>query len=499
MQRIFASVSFLFLAACPPAPTPPAAPPAPPPAPAAPPPVTIASSADAPQKTSVVIIGGGLAGLVTAYELKKAGVEFHLLEMQDVLGGRVQTAYYEGGLRAEYGLQEVWEDNPLYEVMKELKVPIDGKAEPPFSSMVLDGKLYPFVQDTNDAYFASMMKPDEVKALNEWRKKTFALREAMHKEGIKNAEVKKLHDVSFAKWVQSFKMSKRVNDWIRLTIECELAQSWEIFSAAVGVLEYGVFLGDGLPNYKVDGGNSKLIEALAEKALPSVTTGAMVTRVDRRPDKVTVSYIRHGKQKTIDAERVVVAVPPWRLHQIHFEPTLGPKKWEGINSLMRGSYTVVHMIVNKEHQKTTYVNGVNPFPYLTDGVLGVIYGAQSEAPADSPNEVFAFLVHGNAAYAFHMQPREAKIKEMLTELDKLFPGFSKHYVTSYVYTYHPGSITVWPVGRSPIDEKSVALRTPEDRLVLVGDWLWSGHSDGAARSAIDAAKWITADLKTAKK
>jgi monoamine oxidase len=450
------------------------------------------ASVEPPASTTVAIVGGGLAGLVTAYELKKKGVPFHLLEATDMLGGRVQTAHYEGGLRAEYGLQEVWADNPLYQIMQELKLPLDGGPEPAFSSMVLDGKVYPFVQDTNDEYFAAMMKPEEIAQLKGWMAKAKALRERAMKSGVKDAEIAKLQDLTFAKWIHSFKMSKRVEDWIRLTIECELAHSWEVFSAVVGLIEFGVFLGEGEPNYKVDGGNTKLIEALAESAgTASITKNAMVQRVDRpKPNEAVVSYLHNGKLKTLKAQHVVVAVPPWRLHQIHFEPTLSKKKWEGVTTLMRGSYTVVHMVVNKAHRQITYVNGENPFPVLSDGVTGVIYGAQSEAPADSPNEVFAFLVHGGAAYGFHMLPREAKIKEMLDGMDKLWPGFSKHVVTTYVYTYHPGAITVWPAGRSPIDDESDALRAPDGNLYLVGDWLYSGHSDGAARSAMTAAETI---------
>lgn len=493
----------LALSACPPAP-PPALAPAPTPTPTPAPTPAPASlgghgprEVETPASTTVVIVGGGLAGLISAHELHKRGIAFHLLEASDQLGGRLQTAYYAGGLHAEYGLQEVWADNPLVGIMKELAVPIDGKAEAPFSSMVLDGKLYPFVQESNDEYFAAMMKPEEVQQLKGWMSKAKALRETALNSGLRSAEIAALQNMSFSKWIESFSMSKRVNDWIRLTIECELATSWEIFSAVVGLTEFGVFLGEGEPNYKVLGGNSLLIEALANSAgQGSITRSALVQRVDRKKvgtkTVVTVSYLKGGHERTIEAEHVVVAVPPWRLHQIHFEPALAKKKWEGISTLMRGSYTVVHMVVNKAYHKLTYVNGVSPFPVLTDGVLGVVYGAQSEAPPESANEVFAFLVHGNPAYSFHMQPREAKLKEMLAAMDKLWPGFSKHVVTSSAYTYHPGSISVWPMGRSPLDDKSEALRTPEDGVYLAGDWLWSGHSDGAAKSALAATSAIGA-------
>ncbi|MEW5847550.1 MAG: FAD-dependent oxidoreductase [Myxococcota bacterium] len=455
-----------------------------------------------PTEAPVVIVGGGLAGLVTAHELKKRGVSFLLLEASEQFGGRVQTAHYGHGLRAEYGLQEIWGDNPLLEVIRDLGVELDGDVEAPFSSMVLDGKLYPYVQDTTEEYFHSLLGVKNARVLRWWMEDARALRGVALSRGLAASEVRALQDVSFATWVRGFKMGKRVEDWIRLTVECELATSWELFSGLVGLLEFGVFLGEGEPNYKVKGGNSRLIEALAKEAGPNALTSALVSRIDREGDRARVTFLRQGVEETqhvVAAERVVVAVPFWRLHQIHFEPSLSSAKWEAVSTLMRGQYTVVHMVVSKEHRKLTYVDGQDPFPYLTDGVLGVIYGAQSESPEDEANEVFSFLVHGVNASAFHMAPRDHKVKEMLAAMDRLWPGFSRHVVTTTAYTYHPGSIAVWPPGRSPMDEKHQRLREPELGTWLVGDYTWSGHSDGAARSAMAAADTIARELSTRKR
>jgi monoamine oxidase len=42
----------------------------------------------------VIIIGGGLTGLIAAYELRKAGISSMILEAEDRVGGRVDTIYY---------------------------------------------------------------------------------------------------------------------------------------------------------------------------------------------------------------------------------------------------------------------------------------------------------------------------------------------------------------------------------------------------------------------
>src|SRR5688572_17505893 len=72
-----------------------------------------ARSERAGKTADVVVVGGGIAGLLTAHRLERAGVRVHLLEATELWGGRIATAYYGPGLAAEYGMQEIWEGNPL--------------------------------------------------------------------------------------------------------------------------------------------------------------------------------------------------------------------------------------------------------------------------------------------------------------------------------------------------------------------------------------------------
>ncbi len=51
----------------------------------------------------VIIIGAGLSGLSTAYQLKKAGIHFKILEAQNRLGGRIQTIRGKQNTHMEMG------------------------------------------------------------------------------------------------------------------------------------------------------------------------------------------------------------------------------------------------------------------------------------------------------------------------------------------------------------------------------------------------------------
>jgi monoamine oxidase len=449
----------------------------------------------------VVVVGGGVAGLVSAYELGKRGISTELLEATESWGGRVATASYGEGVYAEYGMQEMWADNPLLAIARELKVPLDDKAESAYSSLVLSGKLIPFVQPTAGEFFASFLDSRERKALAAWMDRARTLRDrALAARGL-SPELERLQSLSFADWVGTFALPNRVSEWIRLTLECELATDWHGFSGLMGLIEFGFFLSPGELNYQVRGGNSRLIAALADAIPGPKTLLATVTAIERwrtsdGQTRVRVSYLRNQRLETVEADRVILAVPFVRLHQIRIDPPLSDEKWHAIASLNRGQYTVVHLLVDKGARTTWTVGAESPFPVLTDGPLGVVYGVMHESPASQPLEVFSLLIHGAAAEAFHMVPRETKLREVLAALDELWPGLSAHVRSSQVFTYHPAAIPVWPPGRSPLDARGRSLREPELGLTLAGDYTVSAHSNGAAQSGQAAAARIIQELTT---
>src|SRR5215471_10180556 len=125
----------------------------------------------------VVVIGGGLGGLVSAYELQKRGISATVLEASDVWGGRVATAYYAGGAMAESGLQEIWKTNPLNDTAKELGVPFDETSDEAYSSLVIDGKLIEYRHRSADAFFKSFLSAGERNALKAWIARARGLRD----------------------------------------------------------------------------------------------------------------------------------------------------------------------------------------------------------------------------------------------------------------------------------------------------------------------------------
>lgn len=63
------------------------------------------------QDTDVVIMGAGVAGLATAYQLTASGISVRLLEAHDRMGGRIYTIH-DGAYPIELGAEFVHGRHP---------------------------------------------------------------------------------------------------------------------------------------------------------------------------------------------------------------------------------------------------------------------------------------------------------------------------------------------------------------------------------------------------
>src|SRR6266850_6709453 len=130
---------------------------------------TIRLAAKPPRETEVIIIGAGLSGLAAAYELKKAHVPFHILELTPRVGGRVRTVRYhragEPEIYADSGMEEYWQSNPAVQIIKELR--LKSSSDVAVSSIVLQNRLYPLGKDVTPPAFKKLIfSADELQALN---------------------------------------------------------------------------------------------------------------------------------------------------------------------------------------------------------------------------------------------------------------------------------------------------------------------------------------------
>jgi len=442
----------------------------------------------------VIIVGAGLAGLSTAYRLKKAGKTFVILEMSSHIGGRIRTASYTDKVSAEVGLEEFWDGNPTLEIFKELKVPME-KSATSFSSIISEGKLYPFTQDTNMQFLASVLNAKEMEEYKKWDSETADIYKKI-KADPKDKAVAFLKEVSFQEWiVNTCKLSKKVQEVIRIESEPEYGTHWDRISAMDGIAEWHIFSGEGTGSSHVIGGNHVGALAIAKHlGSKNVVLNRQVTNIKSLENGVEVTATDPDfKQHSYKAKYVVTTPPLYRLNEIQFDPALSKERVEAIQTQTWGAYFTAHIILDAKAESFWKQKGESILPILSSGPLGVIYeGNSSSGKKVNQNTMLNLLVTGDDAEVFNARTGSMDDVRavLLKNFELLWPGIGKHIKKMVFYRYHPRAIASWPVGRSRFDDLSESMRKPQGRVYFGGDFTENTHSDGAAASAIRIVKDI---------
>ncbi len=455
--------------------------------------------------TPVVIVGAGLAGLVTAWELTRVGVACRVLEASPRVGGRVETTVFGDGLTAEAHMEEFWESSPAYPLLRELG--LDLVEDCAHSSMVLGERLLPYQGDGDrDAYLAGMFNPRERSAWLRWNEHACHLLGRLGARGTDltaGSRATPLIAGRFSAYVRNLVREPRVAEWIRVVVESETAIEWDRISALDGVIELQPFLdtpaGFGETNAHVAGGNERLIDALVQQ-LPegTVWTNEPVSSVRQVGRQVAVRHGR-GRHLTVSrCEHVVIAVPLWSLDTIRLHATIEPAAAQAIASCTAGSYVKVLHRLRPEAAQMWERHGGGLFTLLSDSQAGCIYLGAAREGSDL---VLTQLIHAQHARQLCGLPREQIARRAVRALDRLsapgplWPGLGALVTQTRAFAY-PRAVAYWSVdrGRSRLDERAAALRRPQGRVHFSSDTLMSSHSDGAVGSGQRVARTLATIL-----
>jgi monoamine oxidase len=461
----------------------------------------------------VIIVGAGLTGLITAYELKKAGIRSIILEESNRIGGRINTIQYADHATAEAHMEEFFEHSPLIPILRELKLPLQENLI--HSTVRIDNKVYVYKgTGKRDEYLSGIFSPDEQKAFLEWNNKTWEIYKELESTYFQGKpltpNLKNLMRISFADYVRHYNLPRKVKEWIRVTLEPEIGVEWDRISALDGIDEMRIFLdrpeGFGEKIYHVKGGNKNLPMALMKK-LPKGTIwpDCKVVEVSQDREKVLVTYMGpDGKEEAVTGRYAVVTVPLYAIEHIQFKPSLDEERRKAIATTGYGSYIKIHYRVKPEAKKTwaKYEDkdsgDKKVFTFLTDSPVGSIYNATRFEEKISPKDDFiiTLLIHAHfTKKLLELSPKKIG-QESAKNMNALFPGFSSYIESTDVYSY-PAAIAYWPLKykRSRFDDLANNLRKPFGRVFIGGDTTESSHSDGAAKAALRMSQELKEKLR----
>jgi monoamine oxidase len=470
--------------------------------PSGPPRTEVLPRAEAP----VVIVGAGLTGLTTAYELRKAGIDVLLLEAAPRPGGRIQTVSFPDGVHVEAHMEEYWERSPAVRLLRELNLPLEEDTA--HSTVRIGGRIHPYQgEGDRDTYLRGVFSDTEREAFLRWNTKAWGIHERLRAVDLDGRDplpddLQALTRVSFADWVRAEGLPEKVSEWIRVTLEPEMAIEWDQVAALDGIDEMRLFLdtpdGFGETNYHVRGGNSRFVEALVEKVGPGrIVTQAQATAIAQTDSGVRVRYLHEGSRyREAAARAAVVTVPLYQLGRIQFQPPLSEEKLRAAATTRFGAYVKVHLKVAAEAAGLWQRDGESMLTMLSDSPAGSIYEATDFQPhGASGDRYLTLLIH--ARFARHMLTPGMTADQMrehaVGSLNGILPGIIPHVRMAEVFAY-PTSVAYWPVGegRSRFDDLARELRRPQGRIWIGGDTTENSHSEGAVQAALRMAGQLIA-------
>ncbi len=454
----------------------------------------------------VVIVGAGLTGLTTAYELRKAGIDAVILEAGPRAGGRIQTVTFGDGTHVEAHMEEYWARSPAYQLLRELKVPLVEDVA--HSTLRIDGTTYPYRGDGDrDQYLRGIFSEVEREAFLEWNAKMWHLHERLQQTHFAgkplDAELAALRTISFADFVQRDGLPRKVSEWIRVTVEPEMAIEWDQIAALDGIDEMRLFLdspeGFGEKNYHVRGGNSGFVRALVTKVGPGrVKLESQVTAIERLADGLRVRYLERGAAyREMDAAAVVVTVPLYALKNIQFVPPLSEEKRQAIDTTRFGAYIKVHLRVAAVAASLWEPKGETLLTMLTDSPAGSVYEATVfQSHGATADRYLTLLVHARFAQQMLGMHADDMRAHAIRSMEAIFPGVGPHVKLAEIFPY-PTAVAYWPLsqGRSRFDDLAAALRAPEGGIWIGGDTTENSHSEGAVQAAQRMAVQVAAALE----
>jgi len=428
------------------------------------------------KKHRCIVIGGGLAGLAAGYRLSQRGWDVTVLEAHRRLGGRVFSYHFRQApkLVCELGGEWIGDDHCAIKRLAGV-----------FDLQLLPHRYSYFFWSVNRR--SRRFRPGEDCFSRKAQQGFREFAEAFQK--YSEREMRHLDKLDW--WTCLQKMGFSHQELLKrdLMDSTDFGESIRQASAYTAATEY--IGGDAYDemDWKIDGGNSRLIQALARSiGRARVRTRAEVTMIRQRGEQVTVSLV--GGEK-ITGDVCICAIPAPCLGRIQWDPPLPVQHTDAADQLQYSRIMKSAVLYRKrfwpEHKDggfSVFTSRVSDFcfdsTYLQEGDSGILcsyaIGEKADDLAAEPNkrDVANWLTED----VLHAVKRPATPETRPVDI-KRQPWQDQQWIGGAYAFYRPGQwFTVRPI-----------LQRPHGRVLFAGEHLaeWQGFMEGAVNTGEAAA------------
>lgn len=342
---------------------------------------------------SIVVIGGGLAGLVSGMRLARAGHDVELFEAAPAVGGRLRPIETEYGV-LEPAVGEIgWGDANLRALVTGLGLEPRGEERLDRAhALVLGGRLHrPPPLRVAEFLFPRisprMDRPIDAVFLRQPRFRdrlpvVRAIWDSLHQSsGTIAASVRALDDVPWQRASVRAFGTRWCTTRLAPALLARTGVDLSAESAAIVVPMLGRLLAGKGRSVALSGGLASLVDALAGSL--RIRTGTRVDQIDTNTDGVRIRYRAGGRAGQALAEAAVIALPPKKILEVC--PKLTPAERGHFESIEARRSILIHRRVSEDAWLLRGLSGVTFVPGELPDMRDLrVLGPPSEPYASEP-------------------------------------------------------------------------------------------------------------------
>lgn len=450
----------------------------------------LSPQATAPKK--VIILGGGMAGLVAADELLRAGHDPLILEAQHRVGGRVLTLRdpFTPGLHGEAGAMRIPHSHRLtVALVEKFKLPT-------FSFTMTNPRAYICMQGSTcraeelnlDTLGFGVHEHERGKNAKDLIKE--AVRPLHQQLEAKGDDawleiVAKYDDYSLLEYMEENNWSEGAIEMVGLLAGAESRLHYSFVEFLRGTLDFGV--GGGLA--QIEGGMDLLPRAFLPRLGERIRFGARVVAIEQTPDYATVYYQTKAGRFNVTGDYVITTIPFSVFRHIEMLPAFSRPKQRAIRQLNYDAATKIFLQCHRRFWEED--EGIFGGSTVTDNPVRNIYYPE-HGRETGRGVLLASYSWSQDAQRWGSLSKEERVRQALENVAAIHPQVLETFEVGASYAWHDdefagGAGAMFEPGQETMLHNDI--KAPEGRVHFAGEHTSLSHRwiQGAVESGLRAA------------
>ena len=442
----------------------------------------------------VVIVGAGMAGLVAAYELLKAGHDPIILEGRQRVGGRVYTVRdpFSDGLHGEAGAMRL----PLGHKLTLAYVDRFKLETYPFTMgnpkayIQLQGKKVR-AADFDPAQYDFDVKPDE-KGLNPQElvdKAVQPLKDLLAQKGPAAWDeiVPKYDEFSTREFLEQAGLSEGAIELFGIMSNNEARMNYSFVEYFRSEVEHGFS-----HMVQIKGGTDMLPRAFLPELGHRIRYGAKMTAVEQGPTSATIHYQTRAGNFSETGDHVILTVPFPVLRHVEVNPAFSRQKQRAIRELNYDASGKIFFQCRRRFWEED--DGIFGGGTLTDTPVRNIYYPE-HGRETGRGILIASYTWAQDAHRWQSLSYSDRIDQALEDVAEVHPQVLKEFEVGFSHMWHDdefagGAFALFEPEQQTLLHK--AIIQPEGRVHFAGEHAALSHRwiQGAVESGIRTVQEI---------